>query len=1041
MNRDYLIGLFAFHSLFLSFATTRGFASDKGMVRYKNARFTIITPHCIRMEYHAKMKFMDSPSLFAVNRTVRFQDAHIEVKKDKILIDTGAIQLIYQPDGKPFSANNLQAFIRYGNDKVSWKPGMMNKGNLGGTETTLDQWDGGKQLSDGLLSRNGWFLYDDSQNHLLQNDWVTTRPETAGLDWYLFGYGLDFKAALKALTSISGQVPLPRKYALGSWYSRYWPYTSKEFRGIVKEYEEHAFPLDGMVLDMDWHREGWTGWSWNRELLPDAEKLLKWFHDQGLSVTMNLHPADGVGPHEDMYKDFMKDMGEGYKNSKTIPFDAGDKKYMDTLFKHTHVPHEKEGVDFWWLDWQQYQFTPSIPTLSNLFWLNHYYYKHTSEKGRRGQSLSRWGGWGDHRHPINFSGDASTNWKMLAFEAPFTSVAGNVGCFFWSHDMGGHMGDRNEESFTRWCQFGALSAMLRLHSTRKNDLDRRPWTYPKWAENSIRTSFHLRSRLFPYIYSCVRQSCMESIPMIRPMYIEYPEDEKSYHNAQQYLFGDNLLVAPIASPGEGRHRLASQVVWFPKGSWYNFFSHEKVEGEREILAPADIDEFPLYVKGGIPLPMQPYTPRMSDAPLSTLVLRCYPGEEGKTGTFILYEDDGISQKYQKGAFAETLLQYSRDGSVITIKIAPTKGSYKCQVKKRDYIIELPCTQKADSITIDGKKADSEYDRDSCMNRIKAPLTGIRKTITISVKAEEILPDIFSKRAFVKRACVKSSMNKNLTIKQIILSNAKSSLEDKDNNILLRAAGIGLFLRNEEPYLFPDNGRPCFISPPGMIDGNKVTWILEKQNLKRNKVLCREEAVHKTVSYVPASFDDITSCTPSCTPSVKPYLIQVLFTMEGTPFNLQITYPGSNRNFKTRNNVALRAKVTSISCKKGYSPRGAIDGIVDGYPNAKDAEWASDHEKEGAWLKLEWDEEKTIDRIFLFDRPNLSDQVTSGELCFSDGTKKPFDILPNDASEGIELEFTPRKTDSIQMNITGVKEGTINSGISEIVVLEEDSTNN
>ncbi|MBN1901529.1 DUF5110 domain-containing protein [Candidatus Sumerlaeota bacterium] len=1037
MNKDYLIGLFAFQSLFLSFAPIRGVAMDDGMVNYKNARFTIITPQCVRMEYHEKREFIDDPSLFAINRSARFMDAKIDVDQDQIVIDTGDIQLFYKPDGKPFSKDNLQAFIRRGVKNVLWKAGMKNKHNLGGTERTLDGWNGGRELSDGLLSRDGWFLFDDSRNLLFKNDWVEPRPESSGIDWYLFGYGNDFKSALKSFTAISGNIPLPRKYALGSWYSRYWPYTSKDYRGIVREYEERDFPLDGMVLDMDWHKDGWTGWSWNRKLLPDAEKLLKWFHKQDLGVTMNLHPADGVGPHEDMYKKFMKDMGEDCKDNKTIPFDAGNKKYLDTLFKRAHVPHEKEGVDFWWLDWQQYAFTRSIPNLTNLFWLNHYYYKHTSEKGKRGQSLSRWGGWGDHRHPIHFSGDATTNWIMLAFEIPFTAVAGNVGCFFWSHDIGGHMGDRNEESFTRWCQFGAMSAMVRLHSSRSKVLDRRPWTYPKWSEDSVRASFHLRSMLFPYIYSCVRQSCMESIPMIRPMYIDYPEEEKSYHHAQQYLFGDDFLVAPIATPGEGKNRLASQLVWFPKGVWYNFFSHERMEREAEILAPADINEFPLYVKGGVPVPMQPYTPRMTTAPLSTLIVRCYPGEDGKTGAFLLYEDDGISQKYQSGDFAETPLEYTRNGDMITIMIYPARGSFKGQVKKRDYVIELPCTQKAESVWIDGTGGDFEYDGDSCMNRIRIPARGIRKMMTVEVKAREFSPDFFARRAFCKRACVKVSKNTDHSIKQIMASMIRDSGDEEGNHLILRAAGIGLFIRNQEPYLYPETGRPCLIAPKGMIEGKKILWTLEAQNPKKNKILCREEADHGGISFMPLSFDDFTSQTPTA----KPLLIRASFSLEGVSFHFQTPYRGNARSFKFRKNVALRARVKSSSSEKGYSPRGAIDGIVDGHPNMKSAEWASNHEKEGAWLKLQWQGEQTIERVFIFDRPNLTDHVTSGEICFSDGTKIPFAALPNDASEGVELVFPPKKTDALQLNITGVSEGSLNSGISEIVVLEEDVKDN
>jgi alpha-glucosidase (family GH31 glycosyl hydrolase) len=217
---------------------------------------------------------------------------------------------------------------------------------------------------------------------------------------------------------------------------------------------------------------------------------------------------------------------------------------------------------------------------------------------------------------------------MLAFEVPFTSTAGNVGCFFWSHDIGGHNRGRNEESYARWCQFGAFSAALRSHSTRDPQMDRRPWTYPQWAEDSMRASFHLRSRFFPYTYSSVHESSAESIPLLRPMYLEYPASEEAYRQPQQYFYGDNVLVAPVAEAGAGPRRLGRQVVWFPGGRWFNFFSGERFEGGQERLVAATIDEFPLYIRGGVPVPMQPYTQRMTSTPLTNVAIRCYPGEDG-----------------------------------------------------------------------------------------------------------------------------------------------------------------------------------------------------------------------------------------------------------------------------------------------------------------------------------------------------------------------------------------------------------------------------
>jgi hypothetical protein len=414
--------------LSLLLALLPGFAHAAPMppnpVAVGQARFTVISPFCIRLEYNAEGRFVDQPSLFAVGRTARFDGFRLTQSGDQTVIDTGIIRLIYASNGQPFSPSNLQAVIHRGGIMAHWTPGAPNLGNLGGTLRTLDGAVGPEDLGQGLISRDGWYLLDDSRTPLLTKDWVESRPTSDGTDWYLFGYGDDYRAALRTLAVIGGPVPMPRKYALGSWYSRYWPYSSADYREIVSEYAAHDFPLDNIVLDMDWHKDGWTGWSWNRKLLPDAEQLLPWFHRQDLHDTLNLHPADGVGPQEDQYGAFMRDMGANPSSGQTIPFDAGSKKYMDTLFKDVLDPLRNDGVDFWWLDWQQDPYTRSILDLTNLFWLNTLLFDYTGEGGQRGMSFSRWGGWGDHRHPIHFSGDADTGFPMLAFEVPFTSTAG-----------------------------------------------------------------------------------------------------------------------------------------------------------------------------------------------------------------------------------------------------------------------------------------------------------------------------------------------------------------------------------------------------------------------------------------------------------------------------------------------------------------------------------------------------------------------------------------------------------------------------------------
>ena len=766
---------------------------EPGMVIIGNARFTAITPECIRMEYSPNGQFIDAKSLFAVNRETVYKNLQVRSRGADAVLSTPRMTVRYRAGGDAFNEDNLHVEVRGDGRTIPWRPGTEQSRNLGGTVHTLDQAKGPIDLGEGLLSRDGWYLLDDSKRHLLVDGWVQSRPGDAGIDWYLFGYGDDYKAAFRAFTAIGGQVPMPRKYVLGSWYSRWWKYDTDDYKQIVREYAENDFPLDVMVMDMEWHKEGWTGWTWNRALIPDPAGLLKWFHGEGLAVTLNVHPHDGVQPREDMYEQFMKNMGADPESGEAIPFDAADRKYMETLFEDTHAPHEKIGVDFWWLDWQQDEYTRGMPDLLNLTWLNTLYFQQSMRAGKRGLQFSRWGTWGDHRHPIHFSGDADTGFPMLGFEVPFTSTAGNAGCFYWSHDIGGHFGERNEEPYTRWVQFASTSAAMRLHSGIIEYLDRRPWKWEPQSTESMRRAFHLRSELMPYIYSSVWQCYRDSLPLTRPMYVEYPNREEAYRSPQEYLLGGALLAAPIASAGVGPNKVASQLVWFPEGDWYNVFTTEKLEGDSQRLVSADINEFPLYARGGVPIPMQPYTPRMTAAPLKDLVVRVYPGNEGQ---FLLYEDDGVSQGYEKGEYATTDLAYKRDGKAISVRIDAAKGSYKGQLEKRAYTVELPGLQKPASILVNGEKVAADYNATSGTGTVTVhvPERSIRDAVEVIVEAELVDPAVYAKRALDRR--LEGILGKPGDLKEALLA-------EKDPELargLMALAGVGIV---ESPTAYPE----------------------------------------------------------------------------------------------------------------------------------------------------------------------------------------------------------------------------------------------
>ncbi len=179
---------------------------------------------------------------------------------------------------------------------------------------------------------------------------------------------------------------MPPKYAFGYWWSRYWSYSDDELRDVIHKFNTFNIPLDVLVIDMDWHyteqgKGGWTGWTWNRRLFPDPPKLLNYLHSNQLDVTLNLHPADGIAPYEEPYPQIARDMGIDPASGQTIPWVASDKKLMTNVFKDILDPMHRQGVSFWWLDWQQWPYDKKVDSLSNTWWLNYVFFTHSQREG------------------------------------------------------------------------------------------------------------------------------------------------------------------------------------------------------------------------------------------------------------------------------------------------------------------------------------------------------------------------------------------------------------------------------------------------------------------------------------------------------------------------------------------------------------------------------------------------------------------------------------------------------------------------------------
>lgn len=731
-----------------------------------HVRFTVISDGAVRMEYAPDGQFVDTKSFVAVQRA--YPAADYRVKRGAwIEIATPKMVLRYRKNSGPFTASNLSVRSPKGAAvPFVWKPGMQQKGNLKGTYRTLDGYDGDTYvyderrpkmpIEDGLLATDGWTLIDDSDNFLFDGDkeweWVEKRPDDGAQDWYFLAYGHDYKAALRDFTLFAGKMPLPPRYAFGYWWSRYWAYSDKELRTLVKNFRAYDIPLDVLVIDMDWHytdgdRGGWTGWSWNRTLFPDPAKFLRWLDGEGIRSTFNLHPADGVRCGEDSYADVARDMGIDPALKQTVPWVSSDKKFIRSIFRRILTPMERDGVDFWWLDWQQQPTDPAVEGLSNTWWLNYVFFS-DMEKNRdvRPMLYHRWGGLGNHRYQIGFSGDASITWASLDFQPYFNSTASNVLYGYWSHDIGGHhMADRiDPELYIRWMQFGALSPVMRTHSAKSAGLKKEVWNFAPEHADILRNTIRRRYALAPYIYTMARKAYDEGISLCRPMYYEWPEASEAYAFRNQYLFGDDILVAPVTALGKEGY--ATVQVWLPEGKWYEWQTGTMLDGGRTVERTFALDEYPVYVRAGAILPMYGDTVKNLNANDEEILLTLFPGGSGE---FSLYEDNGDDKRYA-AEFARTHLKSVRDGNLLTVTVGKRTGDYRGMPAERKFSVKVLASAAPVSVTVDGAKADWTYLGEEFALVIEIPRTDCAAEKVVRIRYEDAEVDFNGVPAVARR---------------------------------------------------------------------------------------------------------------------------------------------------------------------------------------------------------------------------------------------------------------------------------------------------
>ncbi|RDU25026.1 glycoside hydrolase family 31 protein [Anaerosacchariphilus polymeriproducens] len=700
---------------------TRPNAREENIVQGEKYRFTVLTPQLIRMEYSETGVFENRASQIVINRDFEQCDYRIIDQDDNLVIITSNLRVMYNK--QEFSAYGLSVQV-LGNISIYnslWHYGEIGD-NLGGTARTLDQVDGSVNLEPGLLSKNGFSILNDSESLLLTEDgWVMPRKNQQK-DIYFFGYGRSYKACLKDFYYLCGKTPMLPRFALGNWWSRYYRYSEEDYKRLILRFAEEKIPFSVAVIDMDWHLvdidekygSGWTGFTWNRNLFPNPKEFLQWLHENNLKVTLNIHPAEGIRPYEEMYPDMANALNVDTENEEPVAMDVTNKAFLEAFFNFVNHPNEEDGVDFWWIDWQQGIYS-KIKGLDPLWMLNHYYFLDSGRDGKRPMIFSRYAGPGSHRYPLGFSGDTITTWESLEFQPYFTSTASNIGYGWWSHDIGGHMmGMKDDELAVRWLQFGVFSPIMRFHSSNSEFNRKEPWKYSLEIREVMNRFLRLRHEMIPYLYTMNYRNYAYDEPLIQPMYYSYPKVESAYEVKNQYMFGSECIVAPITSRTNRELKMASANVWFPDGKYVDYFTGLVYSGNRHLKCYRDINSIPVFLKeGGI----FPVSENMEIENPKELTITVFPGCSNQ---FELYEDDNTTIGYKTGESVKTLLELI-ENEFTEFVIHKSQGDLKLIPKIRTYKIRFLATSPTETeVWINQNKvvAETTYNKeDASLNVI------------------------------------------------------------------------------------------------------------------------------------------------------------------------------------------------------------------------------------------------------------------------------------------------------------------------------------
>ncbi len=530
-----------------------------------------------------------------------------------------------------------------------------------------------------------------------------------GLDWY-FLYGTNLRGVLAETANLLGHAPLPPRWALGFLQSTRHFDDTAELLNLPRSLRERHIPCDAIIF-LSTYGDA-TGWNrgvghlgFQPDLIPRPPELLAELRRQGFQVITHEYPViheESPLFAEAKVRGYLLDEGYPRLTPSSRPstnFQEGQ-RYIDfsnpsarEWWWEQHRRLADIGVGAWWLDGGEGPSSKSSLhggdglTLHNIY--DRYRFQAFAEgeerdyPNRRPFLLCRSGAAGMARFGATcWSGDVNNTFATLEAHVPLGLNTGMSGIPHWGSDIGGffHPIAESGELFARWFQFGAFSPGFRAHGWvwREHLM----WAHGPEVEAICKRFVELRYQLLPYTYTLAWQAHTSGLPFMRPLVLNYPDDPSVWELGSQYLWGDDLLVAPVTREGA-----TAWPVYLPKGTWYDFWTGQRYEGPLGVTVEAPLDRMPLFVRGGAILPFAPIAQFDGEQPWDEIMLQIYPDVSSR---FELYEDDGRTNAYRHGGYATTAITCTVEGSRITVTIDPPAGDAAVIPTNRHYLLHVLC---------------------------------------------------------------------------------------------------------------------------------------------------------------------------------------------------------------------------------------------------------------------------------------------------------------------------------------------------------------